>query len=199
MARTRVLEVVERDLKKKANVWRREGIIPAEVYGPGIETNRHIGVNSRNFESIVSTVKETTLVTLKDESGNEVDAFVKTLQRHKVSDKVIHIDFYVPVKGHKMHLHIPINFVGECIGLSRGGRLEISYHELPVEILPKDIVETIDVDITNLNVHDHITAADIAKLLPEETKITLDPEDLVVSVVPKVIEEETEEETEEEV
>jgi len=184
MAKVYQLNAIERKEGEKANHVKKEGFIPAVVYGPGLEKNFHLKVSSVDVMLMIEKIEETTPIKLNIEKTNgektTVTTFLKTIQRHKVSDKPIHADFYVPAEGHKMHLNIPIEFTGEPKGLSRGGMLDIVHHELPVEILPKDIVEKFVIDITDLDVNEHLTVKDLN--IPESVDILLDPEEIVVSI-----------------
>ncbi|GAB6188416.1 50S ribosomal protein L25 [Marinitoga arctica] len=201
MAKVYQLNAIERKEGEKANHVKKEGFIPAVVYGPGLEGNIHLKVPVVDVLLMIEKIEETTPIQLNIENStgetSKVTAFLKTIQRHKVSDKPIHADFYVPAEGHKMHLNIPIEYTGEAKGLSRGGMLDIVHHELPVEILPKDIVEKFVVDITNLDVNEHLTVKDLN--IPESIDVLLDPEEIVVSIhrAGSVIEETTEEAEEE--
>jgi large subunit ribosomal protein L25 len=204
MAKVYKLKAVERKEGEKSNHVKKEGFIPAVVYGPGLESdNIHIKVSSVEAILMLDKIEETTPIQLEitKENGEtyNVTAFLKTVQRHKVTDKPIHADFYVPAAGHKMHLNIPIEFVGEAKGLSKGGMLEIHLHELPVEILPKDIVEKFVVDISDLDVNDHLTVRDLN--ISEEIDVLVDPDEVVVAIpeagkVAEVVEEVAEEEEE---
>jgi large subunit ribosomal protein L25 len=200
MAKAYQLKAIERKENEKANHIKHEGFIPAVVYGPGLEGgNLHLKISAVDTILMLDKIEETTPIQLlvKKENGEEyiVTTFLKTVQRHKVSDKPIHADFYVPASGHKMHMNIPIEFVGEAKGLSKGGILEVHHHDLPVEILPKDVVEKFVVDISGLDINDHITVSDLN--ISENIDVLLDPEEIVVAITAPNVSVETEEETEE--
>jgi len=197
MAGTHVLEVVKRDLKKKAVALRSENFIPGEVYGPGFE-NVHVAFSVRDFEILLNKISETSVIELKLDDGKTIKVFLKTLQRHKLTDKPIHVDFYVPAKGHKMTIHLPVKFVGTPVGLTQGGMFEIVHHEIPVEILPKDIVESIEFDVSELALNEHLTVEKILSKLPESAKVLLDEDESLAMVLPKVKDVSAEEESEEE-
>ncbi|WGS65282.1 50S ribosomal protein L25 [Marinitoga aeolica] len=201
MAKVYQLKAIERKEGEKSNHVKKEGFIPAVVYGPGLEgENVHLKISLVDAMLMIEKIEETTPIQLKVEKENgevyTLTAFLKTIQRHKVSDKPIHADFYIPAAGHKMHLNIPIEFVGEAKGLSKGGMLEIHHHELPVEILPKDIVEKFVVDISELDVNDHLTVKDLN--IAESIDVLLDPEEIVVAIPVAGRISETTESTEEE-
>ncbi|KAF2955497.1 50S ribosomal protein L25 [Marinitoga sp. 38H-ov] len=185
MAKAYQLKAIERKENEKANHVKHQGFIPAVVYGPGLEEgNIHIKVSSVDTILMLEKIEETTPIQLVIEKENgekyNVTTFLKTIQRHKVTDKPIHADFYVPSAGHKMHLNIPIEFTGEAKGLSRGGILEVHHHDLPVEILPKDIVEKFVVDISGLDINDHLTVKDLN--ISEDIDVLIDPEEIIVAI-----------------
>lgn len=202
MVHTVELEVFERSEKKssKARKLRRNKLIPGIVYGPESEPIM-ISLEKTKVDSLVGKVSETTRIKLYIKSGDDnviqKNVFIKAIQRHKVNDSVIHIDFYEPAAGHVMHTYIPIHFVGKPKGVEKGGLEDIIHHEIPVEALPDKLVESIEVDISNLDLGDSLRIKDIQ--FPEGIKPSLDSEDVVVSIIQRRVSEEvTEEVTEEE-
>jgi large subunit ribosomal protein L25 len=96
-----------------------------------------------------------------------------------------------------MHIHIPLHFVGKPKGVEKGGLEDIIHHELPVEVLPDKIVEHIEVDVSQVDLGESLRVKDIQ--LPEGIKVTLDPEEVIMTIIaPRVSEEVVEEVTEEE-
>jgi large subunit ribosomal protein L25 len=82
-----------------------------------------------------------------------------------------------------MTLHIPFEVVGTPIGVERdGGVLDVLVHDIPVEILPKDVIEKIVVDISELEINSHILAKDIKDKLPESANYLLEDEELLVTI-----------------
>jgi len=194
------MEVNERNRVKTSGSRkvRVDGFIPVVAYGPDFES-RTFEVDFASFDSVIHKISNTTPVTLqiKDEEGNveEILTYLKTVQRHQVNDRPIHIDFYVPSAGHVMNIEVPIHFINEPKGIEHGGVLEHHYDSIPIEALPKDIPEYIEVDIADLDVGEFIQMKDLP--LTEGVKTHIDPEEYIVSVLePRVIpveEEETEE------
>jgi large subunit ribosomal protein L25 len=195
------LEVLKREESKtsKAKKLRRKNLIPGVVYGPETEPLM-ISVDKTKVDSLLARVSETTRIKLLVKSNDGViqkNVFVKEIQRNKVNDSVIHIDFYEPAKGHTMHIHIPLHFVGKPKGVEKGGLEDIIHHELPVEVLPDKIVEHIEVDVSQVDLGESLRVKDIQ--LPEGIKVTLDPEEVIMTIIaPRVSEEVVEEVTEEE-
>jgi large subunit ribosomal protein L25 len=173
-----VFSVSNREKKEKAkNLIKREKI-PAVIYGPGRE-NMDIMLDKSNVLKHLNRIAETTPITLKLD-GNEMHGFLKGAQRDKITDNIIHLDFYIPSEGHKMEIHIPLTFVGEPAGIEHGGVVQEIITDLPVQTLPKDIVETIEVNVEELEIGDVIRVKDLD--LPEGIKPLID-EDRAVYVV----------------
>ncbi|ABX32155.1 ribosomal 5S rRNA E-loop binding protein Ctc/L25/TL5 [Petrotoga mobilis SJ95] len=202
MATVFKMNVNRRDSKVKAKKFRNEKLIPAEVYGPALKENKHINIPYKELESMLEKVSETTLIELNvkgEDSEEKFTCFVKSVQRHKVSDQPIHVDFYVPEEGRKMNLRIPLEFEGEPIGVTQGGYLNTYVHEIPVAILPSDIVDSIKVDISALKLGESLSVSDIKSLLPKSAESLLEDEELVISVIEPKSAEVTEETQEEEI
>ncbi|MEA2066204.1 MAG: 50S ribosomal protein L25 [Thermotogota bacterium] len=173
-----VFSVSNREKKEKAkNLIKREKI-PAVVYGPGRE-NMDIMLDKSDVLKHLNRIAETTPITLKLD-GNEMHGFLKGAQRDKITDNIIHLDFYISSEGHKMEIHIPLTFVGEPAGIEHGGIVQEIITDLPVQTLPKDIVETIEVNVEELEIGDVIRVKDLD--LPEGIKPLID-EDRAVYVV----------------
>jgi large subunit ribosomal protein L25 len=107
-----------------------------------------------------------------------------------VSSEVIHADFYVPEKGKKVEVEVPLEFVGVSTAVKDlGGTLVKVMHEIEVEALPKDLPHSIKVDISKLiDVEAQILAGDLA--LPEGVSLITEAEEVVASIA--VAEEEKE-------
>jgi len=190
-----------RDSRTKAKHLLQQGKIPAIVYGPAIEPLT-VMLNRSEIMKFVNTLGGTSMVTLNLEDGKarrQIKSFVKAIQRHRVTDAIVHIDFYVPESGHVMDVEVPINLVGKPIGVEQGGVLEKIITYLPVSVLPQDVVERIDVNIEHLEIGDVLRVSDLE--IPASMKIHVDS-DQVIAVVeaPRAItaEEEAEEAEEEE-
>lgn len=198
--KTHELNVIPREKlgKERAKKIRRNGLIPAEVYGS--HENLHISVKAHEFERIFEEIGEHSILRLNIDNKKSVEAIVKDFQIHPVNKNIIHIDFYEIEKGKKLKTEIPIRFIGTSRGVKKGGILESFLTDLEIECLPKDIPESIEVDISQLDLGDSLHVRDIS--VSPGIKVLSNPEQVVVTVgVPSraVIEEEvSEEEAEEE-
>jgi large subunit ribosomal protein L25 len=94
----------------------------------------------------------------------------------------LHVDFIRITRGQKVHVTVPIALSGDCHGVREGGRLDFVSRELEVEILPKDMIDRLEVDISDLDVGAHLTVSDIASLLPASGRFLEEPHRVVVLV-----------------
>ncbi len=190
-----------RDTGKKAKHLLEEGKIPAVVYGPAIEPIP-VALDKTEIVKVMNSLGGTSMVTLNLEDGKvkrQIKGFVKAIQRHRVTDAIVHIDFYVPESGHVMDVDVPINFIGRPAGVEQGGVLEKIVIYLPVTVLPQDIVERIDINIEHLEIGDVLRVKDLD--IPESMKVHIDLDEAIAVVeAPRaiIVEEEEEEEVEEE-
>lgn len=188
--------------KRKIRRLRKKGYLPGIVYGPGTEPVP-VFMRKIQFEKIFHHITETTPFELIiKENGKELykkKVFIKMIQRDKVTDEIVHVDFYEPIKGHVMKINIPVKLEGKAIGVEKGGVLEVLYEEILVETEPDRIPEYIEIDISSLDLGESLHVRDLK--FPEGVKPLLHPEEPVVTIlIPKGLEvTEEEEEIEEEV
>jgi len=186
----------EKTGKEISKKLRKQGLIPAIVYGPRFQP-LPIAVKFNELESILIKHKGETLLfnlELTDGEPSKIQAILKDYQTHPITDKIIHIDFLAIHEEETITLDIPLEFLGKPVGISKGGVLEILLHELTIECLPSNIPDKIYVDINNLDVGDVLHVKDIK--VPEGVKVINDPEETVLTIVAEAVEG-TEEETEE--
>ena len=180
------LKAILRDTKKNPKQYLKEGYIPAELYGKGIE-NIHVAVNQKEFTDVLKAAGESTIIDLVLEKENKKEVhsvLIYETQRHYLSHQPIHIDFYQVQKGQKIKTHIPIEFVGESPAVKNlGGVLVKNMDEVEVEALPQDLPRSFVVDITKLDAIDSkICIKDLD--LPATIKTSAASETAIVLVVP---------------
>ncbi|MGB9667829.1 MAG: 50S ribosomal protein L25/general stress protein Ctc [Thermosulfidibacteraceae bacterium] len=191
-------EAVVRDARGKgvARKLRRSGYIPAVIYG-GDFGSKAIAVKASTVQKYLKgLVREAHVWKINIEGIGVRDVIVKDVQKHPVTGEILHIDFYELVATRTVSLAVPLKFVGECIGVKKGGTLEIIRNEIEIECLPKDIVEEIEVDVSSLDIGDTLFVRDIK--VPEGIRIALEPDEPVVTVVTVEEEEEIKETSAEE-
>lgn len=169
--------------KGVAKKLRNKGKIPIVVYGPDFEAEVYF-VDELELKNVLSEASETSPVILEVERDGEtkdLEVFFKNVQHDKVSDRVMHVDFYKPTTGHKMKINVPIKTVGKAIGVEHGGILELIHMEIPVETLPSVLVDEIEVDVSNLDLGDSVHIRDIS--FPQGMTPFLHPDEAVITVL----------------
>ncbi len=188
-----VLQAVPRDEKGKnaARRTRAAGRIPAAVYGEGLDAVP-VSVNARELGVILrSEAGRHAIFTLAIDGRDTSPVKIHQMVIHPVTSKLIHMDLMRISLTEKTRVSSALNFVGEPAGVKNdGGILEVHMHEIEIECLPRDIPAHIDVDVSELQVGDHLTVAQ----LPIDTDVitvVTDAEHLVAAVnTPRLVEEE---------
>ncbi len=190
-----IIEANERKTinKQSRNSLRNERRVPGVLYGSRMEAIP-IDVTRLEINPLVFTAK-TNLISLKLDGHEEYECVLKDVQFDPVTDEVVHFDLIGLTRGEKIQLEVPIQLLGSAVGVKEGGLLQESMHKLSIECLPKDIPQSLELEVTELNIGDTIHIAD----LNFEHITILNPEDtLVVSVVLPKVEKEVEPVEEEE-
>ena len=180
---------------------RMVGRIPAVLYGPETESIL-LTVDGIDFEKILKKRKSgQVLLNLIIQNGETFtrSAMVKELQIHPLSRNFLHIDFYEIAMERKIRVKVPVVITGKSKGVELGGILQIIRRELEMSCLPLEVPESIEIDVTNLDMGDAIHVGEVAR---EGDIEFLEEDDFTVVTIlsPKVeeIEEEIEEEEAEE-
>lgn len=174
------LNVQERDLKQSAKALRKEGKIPCVYYGPK-DKPVAILADKVEFSKILRDAGESTVVALKTPKTT-VEALIHDVSYDPVSSEIIHADFYVPEKGKKVEVEVPLEFIGVSAAIKDfGGTLVKVLHEIEIEALPADLPHSIKVDISALaDLESQIAAKDI--VLPKGVTLITEPEEVVASI-----------------
>ncbi len=187
------VELREKSGKGVARKLRAVGKLPAVVYGKGLETRR-ISVDGKELEDAVSGEGGwNTLITLK--GAAEVDGKVVVLKDadiHPLRREMICADFHIINLQEKASFMVPVNIVGTSAGQKMGGSLEVIRKELEVFCLPTAVPQSIDIDVTALEIGDtvHIEEVNVA----DDVELVYDVNFTVITVVGQKAEvEETEE------
>ncbi len=175
------------NFKKEASKrYRKEGLLPAIIYGQG--NNINILLDGKVFNKLSNNLTKSTIINIKTEDGKDFKVLVKDFQKDYVKDNFIHVDFYELHEGKPVHVNVHLNFIGNPIGVRDGGVLEKQMTDMYIECLPKDIVAQIDINVENLEINHSLHVRDIK--LDEKYKILSHPEDVIVHVSGKMAEEE---------
>ena len=181
--------------KGPARVLRREGRIPAVLYGPKTDSMM-LSIDFKEFEQIVKKTNiGSVLLNLQIQNGKTLTrpAMIKELQTDPVTGTFVHVDFYEIDMQRKINVSVPVVTRGKSAGVEEGGLLQIVRREIELFCLPTAIPESIEVDISDLTIGDSIHIREIT--LPAEVELPEDIDFTVVTVLaPKIEEEPVEEE-----
>ncbi len=181
--------------KGAARKLRRAGLVPAVLYRDGAEPAL-FGVNPKELDlSLRRTANRNTLFSL--EIGGQTRAcLIKEFQRHPVSRRFLHVDFYEVLEDSELVVAVRVEPVGRAEGTKLGGTMQVLRRTLDVRCLPADIPESIKVDVTPLEVGDLIRVSAIEP--PAKATLLFEIDFNVVTVVGKRVEEEEIEDEEDE-
>lgn len=176
----------------EAGRMRRGGRVPAVLYG-GDKPPVAISVDERSVKEILkSAAGENTIFLLKlKDSDEERLAMIRELQVDPINGRFTHIDFIRITRGHKLTVKMPVELNGDSIGVRHGGRLDFMTRDVEIELLPREMFDKFVVDVSALEIGDHLRVKDLAGQLPENGRFVTDPERIVVGVeAPRAIAEE---------
>src|SRR5437867_1250220 len=183
-----VLEATARDTfgKNEARRTRREGKVPAVLYGGDGAQATPIAVAPKALLKILhSDSGQNTLISLKLPGSGDARVLVKDFQLDPITHQVLHADFYRVAMDRVLQVTIPIVVHGEPKGVKQqGGVLEFVRREIVIECLPGDIPEHIDVDASELMLHQGIRVRDLPGN-PKWTAVTEGEAMLVHVIMPK--------------
>jgi large subunit ribosomal protein L25 len=145
-----------------ARVLRREGRVPAILYGPKTDPVK-LAIDKLDLEPIFKSgaVAQKLLKLDIEGTGGGRNVMIKEMQRHPVSHHLLHLDLYEVSMDQKLKVMVPVATTGKCIGVEMGGMLQIIRRELEVLCLPDRVPANITIDVTNLDVGDSIHVEDL--------------------------------------
>ena len=189
--------------RKAADALRDAMRVPCVLYGPEVDENVHFSLDELEFEKILAVSKRQIIEIEID--GETYRTLLKEVEFHPLTDRPIHVDFYVLADDHKVTLSVPIHLEGTPVGVrEEGGRIFQPMHILRIRVTPDMIPGVYSVDISDLNIGDsmHVRDLDLDGIIPlddlSRTLVTIRPpksEELLSSSL--ITEEPSEEELEE--
>ena len=194
-----------RDDKGKgvARRLRRDDRIPAVFYGPNAKTTM-LSISYGDLKGIIKqNTSENIILGLQIESESGIEnrkVMLKELQIDPIKDTFLHADFYEISMDKELTVDIPVHLVNAPIGVQKGGILQHVRREITITCLPDNLVDSLEVDVSELDIGDSVHLRDIE--IPEGIKTTQEDHlTIAVVVTPSVAPEEEEveeiEETEE--
>ena len=169
--------------KGVARKLRAAGRLPAVVYGGEGETD-HISLDSHEALYLFQNISvDNTIVDIEiDGVKGAVPTLVREIQTHPWKGSLLHVDFLRIQKGVAVDVDVPLHLVGTPKGVKdQGGALEQIIHDLPLRCIPSKIPESIEVDVTHLEVEDVLHVSDLTFDEGVEVTIALDQTVCLVS------------------
>ncbi len=167
---------------------RHSGRVPAVVYGQGVDATS-ISVDARALRAALSTPAGHNAIIELEMGGTRHLAMAKVVDHHPVRHTISHVDFLVVNRNEKVTADVPLTVVGESEAVKAAdGVVELVLHALTVSMLPNQIPDTIEVDITDLEAGGAVRVADLR--LPSGVTTDIDPDSIVVSATHAVTVEE---------
>ncbi len=181
-------------MRKHVKSLRREGLLPAIVYGGGIDPIP-IELEEREATRVLSKTSASTLIKLKVGRANHT-VIVREIQYDVIRRTPIHVDFLKVAMDTAIRTTVPIELIGEAPAVKDLGAVQVlGINEIEVEALPSDLPDRIPVDLEVLTEIDSIlTVGDL--FISKEVTVFTEPDEVIVHIVPQVIVEEEEEEVE---
>ena len=168
--------------KGAARQARRDGLVPGIVFGGDVDP---LPI-TLDFNKLLTMLRKgrfkSTLFNMKVEGHDDVRVICRDVQRHVVKDLPTHVDFMRLKRTTKINLFINVEVQGEeeCVGLKKGGTLNLVRPEVELVVTAADIPESLVIDITNLEIGDNLTISDVT--LPEGAKPTIDRDFVIAQV-----------------
>jgi large subunit ribosomal protein L25 len=167
--------------KGVARKLRAEGRVPAVLYGHGNDA-RALSVDAKElFHLLHGAAGGNVLIDLVID-GKKTMAMPREVQRDHVRGQYLHVDFLEVRRDEKVTVDVPIHLVGESAGVKAGGVLEHHLWELKIQSLPQDLPESIEADISHLNLHDTLRVSELT--FSDAWTILTAPEESIAAVVP---------------
>lgn len=166
-------------LGKGMRALRKQGLIPAELYGRETE-NQHLSLDEKEFGRVYKEAGENSVITLLV-NGKKVPVIINDVIHDNLAGRVIHADFHAVKMDEKIEANIPLEFTGESMAVKSGGVLVKSMKEIAVEAFPQDLPHSIEVDLNKLEeVHQNIYVKDLK--ISDKVKILTDLETVIATV-----------------
>jgi large subunit ribosomal protein L25 len=145
----------------RLNQMRREGWMPTVIYGRGTP-NQNLQVNAKSFaELLAKSSSDNIIVNLEIEGEATRMAFLQAIQHNPLTGVAVHADFLAIDENTEITAHIPAHLNGEAPGVKAGGVVEQYVHAIEIICLPDDLPDTLEIDISRLELGDSLHLGDI--------------------------------------
>ena len=172
--------------KGAARQARFQGKVPAVIYGHGRETVP-LELESKALEKALQGIEPASTIIELAVEGKTLKTLIREIQRHPLRPDIIHVDFYEIHASEKVKLKVPVHLVGNPDGVrNAGGVLDQVTREVEIEVLPDNIPDRVELDVTALKIGDSLHVRDLS--IPN-AKLLTEAELTIATVVPPRAEE----------
>ncbi len=178
------IDCTQRASDEKPKKLRREGTLPAVLYGHDGKNSVALKLSNYEAEALLrkATVNKSVITVNVTDLPWKGKVILREVQKHPWKNKIHHLSFFSISSQSEIEVSMPINFVGEAIGVvNKGGTLDTVITEVQLKCPPDAIPQSLDVDISDLDIGDALHIGEIK--LPAGATIAADPALLVVSVL----------------
>ena len=152
-------EIRQKGNKAVLKAFRRQGLVPCNLYGAGIEDNILFTVNEKELQGLTHT--PASYIVDLNLDGKLYTAVAHEFQWHPVDDNCLHADFLAVTEDKPIVISVPLNITGHPKGVQVGGKFTQSARSLKVSALMKDLPDQLDVDVTPLELDKRMVAGDL--------------------------------------
>jgi large subunit ribosomal protein L25 len=167
--------------KGAARKIRAVGRVPAVLYGPQLDPVR-LTVDARQLWHALHTDAGTNVLISLAVDGDTFLTMPREVQRDIVKGTLLHVDFLRIRRDVAIQVDVPIHLTGESAGVTEGGVIEHHLWELRIECLPANVPESVEADVSHLNIGDSLHVSDLR--IPQHLTVLTPLEETIVSVVP---------------
>jgi large subunit ribosomal protein L25 len=165
-----------------ASALRKAGKVPAVLYGHGVAA-MPVALDAKAFDELLHAGGKNRLLHLTIDGAKKDTALVREVQRDPITRRVVHADLQRVSESETVSASLPIVALGVSDGVrNMGCVMDVILHTLDVEGPANAIPPNIEVDVTDLKMHDHLTAGDVK--LPPNFKLRVDPSTILISIEP---------------
>lgn len=131
---------------KTPRAIRRDGFVPATLYGPG-QDSESVQVEAKEFSRLPAAAYSH-MIELDFGTKQKVNAVIRHVQRRNINHNLMHVEFYRVRLDRKLSMSVPLKFVGTSQAVVKGGQLQENFQEAEIESLPGDIPDFLEVDLS---------------------------------------------------
>ncbi|OHD57323.1 MAG: hypothetical protein A2Y33_07515 [Spirochaetes bacterium GWF1_51_8] len=146
--------------KEEASRLRDDKMLPGVIYGAGVEKPLAVSVNYGEFEKLFGKVARHNIIKM-ELGGKTYDVVVKDYKFHPITRRFMHIDFLAVAADKLFITDVPVNYTGIPVGVKEGGALFIFTKKLKIRTTPKNLPNSIEIDVTHLKQKQYMLVREI--------------------------------------